>query len=137
MNYDSLYDRVAAYGKARVALSMPQTFAKWGKEQMVQVPDMMTWLARQWIAAFLLEATGIPWIVEAATIDLAAMPRRDPNKPLAAHEQATDNEPVPLPAWVIELAQPNVSGAVMAQFIERTTQDSPPRIKLTVMRPLK
>jgi hypothetical protein len=123
MNYDSPYARVVIHGKARIALSMQRTFANWGREQMTHVPGMAIWSARQWIGAFLLDVTGIPWLVTATTLDLAVMPRHDPNKQLAPNEKTTDDPRSPLPAWVVDLTHDDVSGAVMIRFIDGILQE--------------
>jgi len=139
MNYDSLFARADMRGKAREALAMQRTFANWGKERMTQMPTMATWPARQWIGTFLLEVTGIPWLVTATTLDLAAMPRHDPNKLLDPHERTTDDPPLRLPTWVVELTQVDVPGAAMIRFIDGVLQetdihDAPPLLKLIPRR---
>lgn len=123
-NYDSLYSRAAVRGKVREALVMPQTFARWGKEHMTQVAGMATWPARQWLGAFLQDVTGIPWLVYATSVDLAAMPRHDPLLRMIAHERTTDDPLLPLPVWLIDLTQDDVPGTAMLRFIDGVTHDA-------------
>ena len=116
-NYQSVYDRVTIRSEAREALLMPRTFAAWGKQQLLKKPEMATWSAKLWIAAFLQEVTGIPWLVAATTLDLEGMPRHDPKLPRELHEQTTDDIPLPLFPWIITLTQNDVAGSEVLRFI--------------------
>lgn len=116
-NYESVYDRVTIRSEAREALLMPRTFAAWGKQQLLKTPEMATWSARAWIAAFLQEVTGIPWIVAATTLDLQLMPRHDPKLQRELHEQTTDDVPLPLFPWIVAMTQTDVVGAEVLRFI--------------------
>ncbi len=103
---------------------VPRTFALWGKERLMEAPRMSTWPARQWLEAFLLAVTGIPWIVAATTLDLAEMPQHDSRKLLTLHEQTTDDPLLPLPMWVVELTREDVPGATMLRFIDSVTHET-------------
>jgi hypothetical protein len=119
-NYHSVYDRVTIRSEAREVLSMPRTFAAWGKQQLPNKPEMATWPARQWVGAFLQYMTGIPWLVAATSLDLAVMPRHDPSLKRQWHEETTDDPPLPLFAWTIALTQDDVAGAEVLRFIAGT-----------------
>ncbi len=117
LNFISLYARVAIRSNAREALLMPKVFAQWGKQQMLVMPGMVNWPARQWIGAFLFSVTGTEWIVEATTLDLAAMPRHDPQKKMERLEHTTDDPLLPMQEWVVNLTRTNTNGAGVERFI--------------------
>lgn len=119
-NYDSLYARVAIRSSVREALQMPKTFATWGKQHLLKHPEMAHQPARQWIAAFLLDITGIQWIVDADSLDFVAMPRHNPQKLMQANEQTTDDPPLPLHPWTEELTRDDVPGTEVLHFIAAT-----------------
>jgi hypothetical protein len=107
-------------GNALAALQEPKTFASWGKNRMEREPVMLTWQTPQWFIVFLQERTGVPWLISATALDLEDFPRHDPLLPLVDHERTTDDPPLPLPSWVVELLLTSCSGTGMAHFIQET-----------------
>jgi hypothetical protein len=122
--YDSPYARTAVRGKAREALQEPKTFAIWGKHQITKVAAIATWPAQQWFSSFLQEITGTRWIITATTLDLAVRPRHDPLLRMVPHEETTDDPPLLLPLWVIDVIDNRVSGTAVIRFIEETLSPS-------------
>jgi hypothetical protein len=118
INYECQYTRVVIRGTALESLQEPKTFALWGKQRMEREPVMLTWQSPQWVIAFLQDRTGVPWIISATNLDLEDFPRHDPLLPLEKHERTTDDPPLPLPSWVVDLLLTNCSGAEMVRFIQ-------------------
>jgi len=119
-NYTSDYARVEIRGTVREALLMPQTFAKWGKAHLALAPAMGAWSARQWVSTFLKDITGISWLVTATELDLADMPRHDPEKRVQLGEWATDDPSLIMPIWLLALTRNDVVGSTVVQFITET-----------------
>lgn len=124
-DYSSVYDRVAIRATVREALQVPRMFALWGRQELGKNPAMNTWLARQWFVAFLEKTTGIPWIVEELTLDLAMMPRHKAFAPRQKGEFTTDDPALHVPLWVEGLIEKNVSGAAVVRFIDTVITPSP------------
>lgn len=124
-NYESIYARVAVRSTAREALFIPKTFAVWGRKAYGTTPEMSTWTAYQWIAAFLHDMTGIQWIVNDDSFDLAEMPCHKAQTPLIPHEHTTDDPPMRMLPWVEDLIKGNITGVSMLHFIDRTITPSP------------
>ena len=96
---------------------MPQTFAKWGQQQVAKTPLMQQWTARHWFEAFLDAFTDVQWTVSATSIEMTNWPCRKPNQVLVAKQQVFDDPPMQLQPWMQPLAHDDATGAVVMQFI--------------------